>query len=231
MPDIYTDGTYLANNPGWHEEDAAWKATRIVDILRRNNVQARTIAEVGCGSGAVLEAVSRTLGATAQCVGYDISPQAAAIAGKRTAQNLSFVHGDLLTADVAPFDVLLAIDVIEHVDDCLGFVRKLKARAREKVFHIPLDLSVQSVLRASPIMQTRREVGHIHYFTKETALATLTDAGLEIVDWFYTSGAIDLPAKALRGRLAKLPRAAAFRVAPDLAARVLGGFSVMVLAR
>jgi len=231
MPDIYTDGTYLANNPGWHEEDADWKGGKIAEILRRNHVQPRTIGEVGCGSGAVLEAVSKKLGGAVECVGYDISPQAAEIAGKRAKQNLRFVHGNLLESSAEPFDVLLAIDVIEHIEDCIGFARALRSRGRDKVFHIPLDLSVQSVLRASPLMQTRREVGHIHYFTKETALATLTDAGLEIVDWFYTSGAIDLPSKSFRGRVAKLPRAAAFRVAPHLAARVLGGFSMMVLAR
>lgn len=231
MPDIYSDGTYLANNPGWHEEDAAWKAAKIVEILRRNGVEPRTVAEIGCGSGAVLEAVSKTLGSAASCIGYDISPQAAGIASKRATGNLRYVHGDLLTTNAGPFDVLLAIDVMEHVDDCLGFVRKLKPLAREKVFHIPLDLSVQSVLRATPLLQTRREVGHIHYFTKETALATLTDAGLEVVDWFYTSGAIDLPSKTVRGKLAKLPRALSYRLAPDLAARILGGFSMMVLAR
>lgn len=231
MSDIYSDGTYLANNPGWHEEDAPWKATKIVEILRRNGIEPRTVAEIGCGSGAVLESVSKALGSAARCVGYDISPQAAQIASKRANANLSYLHADLLAANAQPFDVLLAIDVIEHVEDCIGFVRKLKPLAREKVFHIPLDLSVQSVLRATPILQTRHDVGHIHYFTKETALATLTDAGLEVVDWFYTSGAIDLPSKTFRGKFAKVPRALSYRLAPDLAARILGGFSMMVLAR
>ena len=79
----------------------------------------------------------------------------------------------------------MAIDVFEHVEDYFGFLRKLREKAEYKIFHIPLDLSVQTVLRSSPIIKGRKSVGHIHYFTKETALETLKDTGYEIIDYFY----------------------------------------------
>jgi len=44
----------------------------------------------------------------------------------------------------------MAIRLFEHVEDYLGFLRKMKTKATFKVFHIPLDLSVQTVLRMSP---------------------------------------------------------------------------------
>lgn len=38
----------------------------------------------------------------------------------------------------------------------------------------------------------RRSVGHIHYFTKETALALLEDTGYRVIDHGYTWGATEL---------------------------------------
>jgi len=45
------------------------------------------------------------------------------------------------------FDSLLCIDVFEHVEDYIGFVKTLKSKATYKIFHIPLDISVLSVIR------------------------------------------------------------------------------------
>jgi NAD dependent epimerase/dehydratase family/Transposase len=74
--------------------------------------------------------------------------------------------------------------------------RKLVAlivqRALYKIFQIPLDLSMQTVLRATPFIRDRQRFGHIHYFTKETALQLLSDLGYNIIDWFYTAVALDL---------------------------------------
>ena len=112
----------------------------------------------------------------------------------------------------------------------MGFLRKLRQKAIYKIFHVPLDISAQTVLRCTPILQGRAQFGHLHYFIKQTALLTLQDAGYEIVDWFYTPGGIDR-GKTMKSKLAKLPRMVFFRVAPDLAVRVLGGYSLLVLAR
>ncbi|QOJ24011.1 MAG: hypothetical protein HRU78_10440 [Gammaproteobacteria bacterium] len=125
----------------------------------------------------------------------------------------------------------MAIDVFEHIEDYFDFLRKFKTKAEYKIFHIPLDLSIQTVLRASPILTLRRSVGHIHYFTKETALETLKDTGYDIVDYFYTNSAIELPNRGWKANLMKLPRKLFFSVNNDLAVRVLGGFSLLVLAK
>jgi hypothetical protein len=109
-------------------------------------------------------------------------------------------------------------------------LRSLRGKGTYKVFHIPLDLSVQTVLRSSPIMKQRSLVGHIHYFTKETALAALKDTGYEIIDHFYTNNS-ELPNRGWKTRVIKLPRKFLFSSDEDLTVRVLGGFSLMVLAK
>jgi cyclopropane fatty-acyl-phospholipid synthase-like methyltransferase len=163
-------------------------------------------------------------------VGYEISPQAFELCSKKSKENLTFRLEDLLKNDIAHFDIVMAIDVFEHVEDYFGFLRKLKEKAEYKIFHIPLDLSVQTVFRSSPIIKGRKSVGHIHYFTKETALETLKDTGYSIVDYFYTGGSLELPNRGWKANLLKVPRRLAFSLNQDLAVRLLGGYSLMVLA-
>jgi len=152
-------------------------------------------------------------------------------AEKKEKHNIHFFLEDMLNEGDLAFDVVMAVDVLEHVEDYFGFLRKLRKKATYKIFHIPLDLSVQAVLRVSPILNARLSVGHVHYFTKETALATLKDTGYDLVDYFYTCGSLDLPNRGWKAELLKLPRRLSFSLHPDLAARVLGGFSLLVLTK
>ena len=227
---IYEDGRYLDANPDWHEADAPFKAGWIAQLLESNGVAAQTFAEVGCGSGEILVGLQQRY-PTASFAGYDISPQAYAICKGKAGRNLSFEHSDFLAARTPQTDVLLAIDVFEHVEDYMGFIRKLKDRAVFKVFHIPLDLSVQGLLRGKPLMRSRQVVGHLHYFCKDTALATLADCGLEVVSWRYTHGAEKLPGRELRTRILNLPRKLLRAINEDFAVRLLGGASMMVLTK
>ena len=54
--------------------------------------------------------------------------------------------------------------------------------------------------------------------------------GYRIVDHFYTSGTTDFAHAGWKTQLMKLPRRALARVNEDAAARLLGGYSLMVLA-
>jgi hypothetical protein len=230
MTQMYADGTYFENNPSWHEEDSPWKARQIQRIIEQNNLQPNTICEIGCGAGEILNQLSKYNSHINFC-GYEISPQAFEICLKKTKPNLSFKLLDLLSDSSSSFDIALAIDVFEHVEDYFGFLRKLREKAEYKIFHIPLDLSVQTVLRSSSIIRGRKTVGHIHYFTKETALETLNDTGYEIIDYFYTASSLELPNLHWGKKLLKLPRWVAFSIHQDLAVRILGGYSLLVLAR
>jgi len=127
------------------------------------------------------------------------------------------------------FDLLLMLDVFEHVEDYIGLVRDVRSKAKHKLFHIPLDLSVQAVIRRNGLLRRRDDHAHLHYFTKETALRTLTDVGYQIVDYFYTPRCIELGERPVQ-RAARIPRKVSFAVAPDLTVRILGGYSLMVLA-
>ena len=227
---IYRDGTYLESNPDWHVKDSPWKAKQIADLLARNRFVPETVCEVGCGAGEILACLSKIYGDKVTFHGYEISPQAFEICRRKEQPNVCFHFADLLVTEKV-FDVVMAIDVFEHVENYIGFLRDLKPKGTYKLFHIPLDLSVFAVLRCSPILKARHSVGHLHYFTKETALETLRDTGYQIVDWCYTRDSLELPQLGWPATMMKLPRRLFFALHQDLAARILGGFSLLVLTK
>lgn len=228
----YTDGRYLEENPSWHVEDSPWKSNHIVKMLEKNKLRPGTFCEVGCGAGEVLGQLQNTY-PDATLTGWDISPQAISLAQTRANDSLSFVQGDFLQAGGAkaaqPYDVLLALDVFEHVEDYFAFLRGLHERSRYMIFHIPLDLSAQAVFRGLPL-RWRKEVGHLHYFTRDLALAALHETGYRVLDTQYTAYAIERTAPTFKARLARWPRRLAYAINPDKAALLLGGFCLMVLA-
>ena len=226
---IYLDGEYLAKNPGWHIEESPWKARQILRMLRKNRITPRTICDVGCGTGEVLKQLQENLDNDCVFLGYDVSPQAFELAKSRANEKLQFRLADFLEED-SNFDLILVLDVIEHLEDYFRFLRRLTARSHYKIFHIPLDLSVQTVLRKKALLKRRDLYAHVHYFTKETALRTLVDTGYEVLDYFYTPRSIDFGSE-LGEKLLKLPRKVSFAFHRDFAARLLGGFSLLVLAR
>lgn len=226
----YVSGAQLLATPQWYEADAAWKAKQVRRILKNQGLNPRTVCDVGCGTGGVLDHLGAALPQARRLVGYELSPQALGLASEERRGRLELIRGDILE-DSRRFDLLLLLDVFEHVEDYLGFLRSLQNRADYYVFHIPLELSVQAVLRPRSFGDARAVLGHLHYFSRETALATLADAGYEVLREEFTAPRIDQPAPSIRALMAKVPRRVVFRLAPAAAARLLGGFELMVLAR
>jgi hypothetical protein len=229
--DRYSSGDYLEENPTWHAEDSAWKAGEILRMIERNHLTPSSVCEVGCGAGEILLELHKRLPDHVRFSGYEVSPQAYALCQPRQRERLEFFLSDGGPGEATFYDLVLVIDVIEHVEDIYGFLRSIKSRGTRKIFHIPLDMSVQKVLRRDPIMHLRDQVGHIHYFMKSTALALLTECGYEIDDVFYTAGDLHLRPQSSLAKMAMIPRRLGFALNEDWAAHLLGGFSLMVLAR
>lgn len=228
---IYTTGEYVDNNPEYHVEDSPWKAAQIMKILKRNKLEsvAKTVCEVGCGAGEILRQLQMQLPKDVDFEGYEISPQGYDLALPRQNEKLRFYCEDLLEVDKS-YDLMLCIDVIEHVDNYIEFIDRLRDKASYTIFHIPLDLSVQTVLRSSPILYVRGKVGHVHYFTKDIAAAALKDAGYDIVDYIYTPGQLEI-SKSRVSKWLYWPRKMLTSINEDFGVRLLGGYSVLILTK
>ena len=225
---IYQTGEYLKNNPDWHIEDSQWKASKILTILNKNSIKPQSVCEIGCGAGGILKSLHSIL-KTVDFTGYEISKDAFALCSVLTEKRLNFRLEDLLTESNSDhYDALLCCDVFEHVEDHLSFLRKAKEKANYKVFLIPLELSVINILLKSRLVESRKKYGHIHYFSKDTALATLLEAGYSIKDYSYTNRTFECHVDFRKGLLNIFRRLLNFN--KDLSVRVFGGEHLLVLA-
>lgn len=226
----YISNDYLRKNPSWDIEDSPWKAQRVVDMLAAAGCKPKSICEVGCGAGGVLAELRRVFPDTA-LFGYDIAPGAAQFWPRHESANIHFEMGDFFELSRRFFDVLLLLDVIEHLQDPFDFIGRLRSYAGLFIFHIPIDLSAINVLFEQPLLRSRLKVGHIHYFTKGLALALLQECSYNILDWHYTGAAFTTPKRNWKTRLAALPRRIVYSLNKDWGVRLLGGETLMVLAR
>ncbi len=219
----YTGGDYGQRNPGWHAKDSDWKAQQVIGAL--GAWRPETVCEVGCGAGEILRRLHDQL-SPERLVGYEVAPAALELARERATDRLEFRLQDAAECPER-FDLMLLMDVVEHVEDPIGFLRALRFKSDRTILHVPLDLSAQSVLRPGRLMRAREQLGHLHFFTPETAVATIEDAGYRVVGTSLTAFTLDLPVQSRKARVARLPR----RLLPRaLAARLLGGFSLLVTA-
>lgn len=228
--DRYLNGDYAEKNPEWDSADAPWKALKVVQILRDNACKPSSLVEIGCGSGAVLSSLRASFPDTAMA-GFDIAPGAQRFWQQRSTEGIRFALGDYLDMDEPVPDAVLVLDVLEHLGNPWEFLARLRGRCTLAVFHIPLDLSAASVLREIPLLRVRDKVGHLHYFTKGLALALLSECGYEVIEARYTGAALNAPQRSLKTRLAGLLRRLVYAVNRDVGARLLGGETLMVLAR
>lgn len=110
-----------------------------------------------------------------------------------------------------------------------GFLNQVGYKSEWTAFLIPLDMFALGIMVDHPA-KTHALHGHLHYFSKSTALESLEDSGYEIVDWFYAKLGWERPVHGGH-RLLKYPRRLLFALAPDMAVRLLGGCSLVVLAK
>jgi len=104
------------------EDDQWWFVGKrlLVRALLGDRAPRGRLLDLGCGMGGLL----REFEDTARCFGADRSAYALSVCRDKGAHGLA--RADLLAPPFrdASFDTLLAVDVIEHLDDDVGFLRR-----------------------------------------------------------------------------------------------------------
>ncbi|MCA9073544.1 MAG: methyltransferase domain-containing protein [Planctomycetaceae bacterium] len=228
ITDLYTQGSYLDKHPGWHAERSPWKAAHVLRGLRAANLNPSSICDIGCGTGLALAEVVKGLSGVERAVGFEPSPDAPL---HPAAEGMIEHRREDATESGEHFDLSIMLDVFEHVEDYFGFLRKCRPLADHHVFHIPLDANARMVI-TSGCSRARQTLGHLHYFSRPTALATLRETGYEPIHWHFTKSAWDGPGP---GKNPWTPtnvlRRAFYVVSPEYTQRILGGLSLLVVAR
>lgn len=98
------------------------------DVRDIKPLAGKTALDVGCGAGLLCEPLAR-LGA--DVTGVDAAPEniaAASIHAERSGLDIRYMAGELASHDIGTFDLVTAMEVIEHVADKQAFANQLASR-------------------------------------------------------------------------------------------------------
>ncbi len=228
MSNIYNDQTYLKNNPTWHEEDAPFKANKILNLLNRNAIHFESVCEIGCGSGEILVQLANHFAEEIKFSGFDISEDAIRIAKRKETARIKFEQQDIAESGQKYFfDLLLVIDVIEHLDNYFRFLDNIHSKGKYTIFHIPLDMSVWSLFREKILIESKNRVGHIHNFTEEFIESIFSDKGFKVIDKIYTEPIF--ANMTFKQKVINNIRKILFSIHKKFCTKMLGGYSILVL--
>ena len=227
---MYHNDKYLEKNPTWHEEDSSWKASKIMKMLSQNSLEPKSILDVGCGFGGVASCISKNF-PFSRVLGIDFTETSISYAKHKGSENLDFSVNELdnLTED---FELLLCIDVLEHVETYTDFLRSIRRVSQYQVFHVPLDLSVNALVR-NLLVSSRRDVGHVNYYHLPLLLEVLNENGFEILDHTITMPfEVDgLVRRGWKSAFGKVIRRISYIFAPNASRILFGGSSALVLTK
>ncbi len=149
-----------------------WRFKLIQQVLDQLALPSNArMLDAGCGTGQMLKMLQRR----GEAVGLDISPEAIAFAASRGAKNL--VLGTVSAPPFEPgaFDVALALDVIEHVDDDLAMLDGLRTLVKP-------DGAVIITVPAFDFLWSEHDLinHHRRRYTVEMLERRIEEAGLEI---------------------------------------------------
>ncbi|AYA38097.1 class I SAM-dependent methyltransferase [Hymenobacter oligotrophus] len=150
-----------------------------------------SILEIGCSGGPLMLRM-RDKGFS-NLTGIDISPRAIALAQQRGLPSTSVMDAAHLDFEDEKFDLIIASDVLEHIEDEAQALREwhrvLKPGGRLLVF-VP----------AFPVLWSQHDVVNHHFrrYTRETLLAALRTSAFGVSRSSYWNGALFAPALLVR---------------------------------
>ena len=164
----------------------------VVPLLSRT---ADRTLEIGCGEGETLARMMQ-LGLVRWAAGVEISPAAAEKARARLDQviagNIETIPDDSLPDEL---DLILCLDVLEHLIDPWSVVRRLAAKLKPGGALIACIPNIRHLGTLAPLLLKGRfdyadtgtlDRGHLRFFTRASIRALFEGAGLRI-------GRIDAP--------------------------------------
>src|SRR5687768_5084734 len=181
--DLYQDLYVKEQDYWWHVGKRAIVYSLLERYRRRSHGNGRAL-DLGCGTGLNLDSLSRY----ARPVGTDFSEEALKFCRERGHQLLCKADAAALPFQDEEFDIITALDVIEHLDDDLAALREIRRVLR------PGGLVIISV-PAYPILWSYWDdiLGHRRRYTTKAMKDVVRRSGLRLRKVSYSNVAILLP--------------------------------------
>jgi len=106
----------------WHIGRRQIIASFVKQICDQVTDRRARILDVGCGTGANLVLLSQF----GDAQGVDVSPDALAFCGERGLNNVRLGAAEALPYEDGEFDLVTALDVVEHIDDDVAGLREMQ---------------------------------------------------------------------------------------------------------
>lgn len=188
--DISFENRNYFDNP--ELDEGKWGA--LIRELTNQGLEARSVLDVGCGTGAYLAFVARER-PDLHCEGIEIDPARAAQARSNN-PNARIHEGDaseVMAGVSGPFDLITLWDVFEHVPNPVQLLCELSKRLSPGGFIHIVTIHERSVVpmlgrlgyritggRLSYPIRRTHEAHHLCFFTREGLDIAVETAGLEI---------------------------------------------------
>ena len=99
------------------------------------NILGTKVFELGCSSGYGLQFLPENI----EYTGLDYDKRIIPVAREQGwRDNATFVHGDINTYELGQYDTIIAFEVIEHLDNGLEIVEKLKKHCKRLMITVPM---------------------------------------------------------------------------------------------
>ena len=197
--------------------NGAFTPLNLLEGLRK--LDGARVLEVGCATADVLAEVRRR---GAEVAGLDVSQWAAEIAGRRHGIEVLVGTLDSLGPKLGTFDFVLALEVIEHVEDPKAFLRQLAGHLAQGGYAMISTPNYRCARRfGGRWAGFQKSFEHLYFLSDEVLGRMAAAAGLDELVW-YTIGHGLAPEHSSRNAVAKVR---------CLAKRIPGAARVWNLAR
>ena len=148
------------------------------------------VLDIGCGNGALTFDIAQK---AAEVVGIDLNRKNIEFAEEKfSAPNIKYIIGDALkNLPDRKFDVIILSNVLEHIEDRVGFLKKVKGKGSKILIRVPMINRDWITLYKKELgLEWRLDKGHFTEYTLESFEKELEKAGLRIHNYSIQFGEI-----------------------------------------
>lgn len=188
MEKIYQKGKYFvegghAGYTNYITQEQSLRITfrKFLNELKRRGMTSGRLLEVGCGYGYFLDEAKNFFSYSA---GTELSAKARAIAQQLTGAEIFANDIALLPSHFKNFDIIILINVIEHIYTPLEFVKALKQRLKKggKMVIATPDIGSLWYKLMKKKWPSFKIPEHVVFYTKKTLISLLDKAGFHNIE-------------------------------------------------
>jgi len=181
---------YILKNPKLGLDEADKKALQILSFLE--TFRFKSMIDVACGAGGITTILKQRL-RLENVVGVDISKTMIRNAkSKYGVEEIEWVCSDIFKYKTKKlYDLILAIDIVEHVEDDLALIKKISRMGKMVLLKIPMEDSIldNKIMRNLGIRdhwkESEEKYGHIHHYNEKQIISLIDRSDCEIIKEDY----------------------------------------------